>query len=82
MHHPYQRLALSAPGAGTQFLLAASGHKLFAVNLADGSVISQWPHEEPIEAPEAEVSSNHYLQGAWMEEAGRFTLLFSLSFFC
>ncbi|KAE9967487.1 hypothetical protein BLS_006342 [Venturia inaequalis] len=52
MHHPYQRLTVCVPGTGAQFLLAASGHKLFSVNLADGSVVTQWPKEGPNEALE------------------------------
>ncbi|QDS67902.1 hypothetical protein FKW77_008290 [Venturia effusa] len=52
MHHPYQRLAVCVPEAGAQFLLAASGHKLFSVDLADGSVVTQWPEERPNESLE------------------------------
>lgn len=57
MHHPYQRLTVCVPGTGAQFLLAASGHKLFSVNLADGSVATQWPKEGPNEAPKEKVRS-------------------------
>jgi hypothetical protein len=57
MHHPYQRLDICVPGPDprVQYLLAASGHKLFSVNLADGSVVTQWPKEGPNEEPEEKV---------------------------
>lgn len=71
MHHPYQRLEVCVPGTGAQFLLAASGHKLFSVNLTDGSVVTQWPKEGPNQAPEEKVRSIHCEERAWNEEADK-----------
>ena len=66
MHHPYQRLAVCAPDLNprTRFLLAASGHKLFSVNLGDGSVVTQWPKEGPNEEPKEQVRPKYDLQRA------------------
>lgn len=75
MHHPYQRLTVCVPGTGAQFLLAASGHKLFSVNLADGSVVTQWPKEGPNEALEEKVRSIRNRERAWVDKAGDIALL-------
>ena len=48
IHHPYQCIATIHPTTESTFILAACGPKLSSLNVASGTVVSEWGGESAV----------------------------------